>query len=279
VNAGRPRFVPFAYGFRPFFLAAGVFAVIGIGAWAWILAAGRAPFGALPPQLWHGHEMLFGFIGAAIGGFLLTAVPSWTGSRGFAGAPLACLTALWLAGRLAFAGAGHVPWPVVAALELAYLPFLAFLIGRSLLRERNRNFPMLLIVAVLWGIDAWFLYAASSADAARASLALRVGLGAVLLLVTIIGGRVVPAFTANALRRRGIETSVRTWKPVEAAAIGSMALAIVVDAAPSRRAAWLSSRPSHRAFASRAGAACALWTTRSCGYCTPPTRGCRWACC
>jgi len=147
----RARYVPFAYGFRPFFLAAGLYAVIAVGAWAWILVAGRAPFGELPPHLWHGHEMLFGFIGAAIAGFLLTAVPSWTGSRGFAGAPLVLLSALWLAGRVAFASAAVLPWPAVAAAELAFLPLLAFLIGRSLVQERNRNFPMLVIVAVLWG--------------------------------------------------------------------------------------------------------------------------------
>ena len=227
----RPRFVPFAYGFRPFFLAAGVYAIIAIGVWTGILAAGHAPFGGLPPHLWHGHEMLFGFIGAAVGGFLLTAVPSWTGTRGFAGRPLVWLAALWFAGRLALAGAGHLSWSAIAVLELAYLPLLGFLIGRTLLRERNRHFPMLLIVAVLCGIDAWFLWAAAAGNAAAASRALRIGIDLVLLLVTLVGGRIVPAFTANALRGRGIEASIRTWKPVEAAAVGLMALAIVVDAA------------------------------------------------
>ena len=225
-----PRFVPFAYGFRPFFLAAGLYAVIALAAWAWILAAGRAPFGAVPPLFWHGHEMLFGFIGAAIAGFLLTAVPSWTASRGFAGGPLVALSALWLAGRLAFAGAAVLPWPVLAAAELAFLPVLAFLIGRSLLRERNRNFPMLVIVAVLWGIDAWFLQALAASDYALASRALRAGIGVVLLLVTVIGGRIVPSFTANALRRRGIEAEIRTGPVVEAVAIASMAAAVVADA-------------------------------------------------
>jgi len=236
----RPRFTPFAYGFRPFFLAAGLYAVIAVGAWSWILAAGRAPFGELPPLLWHGHEMLFGFIGAAIAGFLLTAVPSWTASRGFAGAPLIALSALWLAGRLAFAGAAVLPWPVIAAAELAFLPLLAFLIGRSLIRERNRNFPMLAIVAVLWVIDAWFLWAIAAADYLQQSLALRTGVGVVLLLVTVIGGRIVPAFTASALRARGIAAEITTRKPVEAAAIGSMALAVVVDAlAPGQQAAGI----------------------------------------
>lgn len=236
----RARYVPFAYGFRPFFLAAGLYAVIAVGAWAWILVAGRAPFGELPPHLWHGHEMLFGFIGAAIAGFLLTAVPSWTGSRGFAGAPLVLLSALWLAGRVAFASAAVLPWPAVAAAELAFLPLLAFLIGRSLVQERNRNFPMLVIVAVLWGIDGWFLWALAAADYLQAGLALRTGIGVLLLLVTVIGGRIVPAFTANALRARGIAAEITTRKPVEVATIGSMALAVVVDAlAPGQQAAGI----------------------------------------
>ena len=225
-----PRFVPFAYGFRTFFLAAGLYAVIALLAWAWLLAAGRAPFGAVPSLFWHGHEMLFGFIGAAIAGFLLTAVPSWTASRGFAGPPLVVLSVLWLAGRVAFACAAVLPWPVLAAAELAFLPVLAFLIGRSLIRKRNRNFPMLIIVAVLWVIDAWFLQALSASDYAMASRALRSGIGVVLLLVTVIGGRIVPSFTANALRRRGIEAEIRTWRPVEAVAIGAMTLAVVIDA-------------------------------------------------
>ena len=225
-----PRFVPFAYGFRPFFLAAGLYAVVALAAWAWILAAGRTPFGAVPPLYWHGHEMLFGFIGAAIAGFLLTAVPSWTASRGFAGRPLVALSALWLAGRLAFAGAAVLSWPVLAVAELAFLPVLAFLIGRSLIRERNRNFPMLVIVAVLWGIDAWFLQALAVGDYAQASRALRAGIGVVLLLVTVVGGRIVPSFTANALRRRGIEAEIRSHPAIEAVTIVSMALAVVVDA-------------------------------------------------
>lgn len=228
--ADRPRYVPFAYGFRPFFLAAGLHAVIAVGAWAWILGSGGAPFGRMPPLLWHGHEMLFGFIGAAIAGFLLTAVPSWTGSRGFAGAPLIVLALLWLAGRVAFACAASLAWPAVAVVELAFLPLLAILIGRSLLRERNRNFPMLIIVAVLWTIDGWFLHAISSGDYPLAGKALRVGINVVLLLMTVIGGRIVPSFTANALRARGIAVEIRSRPTVEAVVIASMALAVAVDA-------------------------------------------------
>ncbi len=224
------RYAPFAYGFRPFFLAAGLMAVLAIGAWAWILATGAAPFGDLQPQLWHGHEMLFGFVGAAVAGFLLTAVPSWTGSRGFAGAPLVVLAVAWLTGRIAFAAASLLPWSVVAAAELCFLPLLAFLIGRALLRERNRNFPMLVIVALLWGIDAWFMEALRRGNPALASRALAAGIGVVLLLVTMIGGRIVPSFTANALRRRGLAAEIRSHAPLEALVVGAMALSVLVDA-------------------------------------------------
>lgn len=234
------RFVPFAYGFRPFFLVAGLYAVIAIAGWAWIFATGRVPSAALPPFLWHGHEMLFGFIGAAIAGFLLTAVPSWTGTRGFAGAPLVALAILWLAGRVAFAAAGALPPLWLAVCELSFLPLLAFLIGRTLLRTRNRNFPMLIIIAVLWAIDAWFLYAIANGELALASRALRVGIDLVVLLITVIGGRIVPNFTASALRQRGIEATIRSRPPVERVTIGSMVLMVLIDlVAPWHWAAWV----------------------------------------
>jgi len=234
------RFVPFAYGFRPFFLLAGLYAAIAMAAWLWIYARGLAPLGALPPFLWHGHEMLFGFIGAAIAGFLLTAVPSWTGTRGFAGPPLIALTVLWLAGRVAFAAAGALPPLWLAVCELSFLPLLAILIGRTLLRTHNRNFPMLIIIMVLWGLDAWFLYAIAQGDFGLASRALRVGIGLVMLLVTVIGGRIVPNFTASALRQRGIDAKIRTRAPVERLTIGSMVLMVLVDVvAPGHWAAWV----------------------------------------
>lgn len=251
-----PRFVPFAYGFRPFFLAAGVFAWLAIVAWVWMYVGGAAPLGDLPPFLWHGHEMLYGFICAAIAGFLLTAVPSWTGTRGFAGTPLVILTLLWLAGRLVFAAAAEVPPLALAIAELAFLPMLAFLIGRSLLRERNRNFPMLIIVGVLWAIDAWFLYAVTSGDFVLASRALRVGIGVVMLLVTVIGGRIVPNFTASALRRRGIAAGIRSRAVVERVTIGSMVLAVAIDIVA----------PAHWSAAAVAGIAAIAHAVRLSGW-------------
>lgn len=257
MNTGSNRFVPFAYGFRPFFLAAGLYAVVAMAAWLWMQQAGvTAPLGSVPPWLWHGHEMLYGFIVAAIAGFLLTAVPSWTGSRGYAGAPLVMLTVLWLLGRVAFASASFLGPVWLAVAELAFLPALAFLVGRTLLRNRNRNFPMLLVLAALWAVDAWFLRALALGDPAQASRALRVGIGIVLLLVTMIGGRIVPNFTANALRRRGIEAGITTRPLVERATIGAMVLLVLID----MLAPW------HLAAAAIAGFAAIMQALRLAGW-------------
>lgn len=223
------RLVPFGYGFRPFFLAAGWYALIAIGAWLWLYSGGLAPFGSLPAFQWHAHEMLYGFVAAAIAGFMLTAVPSWTGARGFAGKPLILLFCLWLGGRIAMAATGLLPLPVVAVLELAFLPALAATLAPSLLRSSNRNRPLLIVLLALWTTDAAFLYALHESDFLLASTALRAALDVVALLVTVIGGRIVPAFTASALRQRGREVRMRKNGVVEALAIGGMVLLIAAD--------------------------------------------------
>ena len=226
-----PRaFALFAYGFRPFFWAAGLFATLGVIAWLWIYTVGARTLRDLPPQLWHGHEMLYGFVGAAIGGFLLTAVPSWTGARGFAGVPLIALTAVWVAGRLAFASASILPFSVVAVCELAFLPGLAVLIAPPLLRGRNRNTRLLWVLAGLWIADLLFLIALARGEVLLARRTLLVAIDIVLLLTTIIGGRIIPAFTATALRIRGAAANMRGSPWVDAIVIGAMAGVALADA-------------------------------------------------
>src|SRR5690606_23299830 len=111
------RFALFDYGFRPFFLLAGIYAVAIVPIWLYFFAHSAPTFGSLPPMYWHSHEMLYGFVAAAIAGFLLTAVPSWTGARGFAGTPLYVLVAAWAAGRIAMATVGSVPFWITAIAE------------------------------------------------------------------------------------------------------------------------------------------------------------------
>jgi uncharacterized protein involved in response to NO len=223
------RFVPFGYGFRPFFLAAGWYAIFAIAIWTTFYLSALSPFAAVPAFLWHGHEMLFGFVAAAIAGFMLTAVPSWTGDRGFAGRPLILLIVVWLAGRLAFASAAWIPLPLLAFCELAFFPALAGTLAPSLLRTNNRNRPLLLVLLVLWATDVAFVYALWREDAFLAAMALRTALNIVLLLITVIGGRIVPSFTANALRQRGIQVEVRVRSGVERTVIGAMIALLVVD--------------------------------------------------
>ena len=223
-------FAPFAYGFRPFFLAAGWYALAAIATWGLLYRNGSAPFGRLPPYLWHGHEMLFGFVAAAVAGFMLTAVPSWTGKRGFSGRPLILLFLLWLAGRAAMASAGWLPFPVLALLELAFLPALALTIAPSLLRSSTRNRPLLAVLTALWAADTVFLYGIGSGNAWLAARALNSALDVLLLLITVIGGRIVPAFTANALRQAGIDHPVRVRTLLERLVIAAMAMLVVAGA-------------------------------------------------
>ena len=233
-----PAFALFAYGFRPFFLAAGIYALIGLIAWLWMYTTGVHPLPTQPAQFWHGHEMLYGFIGAAIAGFLLTAVPSWTSARGFAGTPLILLAALWLIGRLAFAAAAVLPLTIVAICELAFIPALAGLLAPPLLRARNRNSPLLLVLAGIWLTDVVFMHALIRDDVLLARTALLVAIDIVLLLVTVIGGRIVPAFTASGLRARGLVPHLRTSRWVDGIVIAAMTAVVFVDiVAPSHQVA------------------------------------------
>lgn len=223
------RFALFAYGFRPFFLAAGLSAVLVVPAWLVMVARGTMPLGALPPQLWHAHELFYGFVGAALAGFLLTAVPSWTGAKGFAGWPLAAVTSAWLLGRIAFALANVVPLWALAAAELAFLPGVAALLVPPLVRSRNRNTPLLLVLTALWITDAVFLAGLARQDPLLASRSLRVAIDLMLIVVTVIGGRIVPSFTANALRRRGEAPEIRSLPWLERAVIALMVAVALVD--------------------------------------------------
>ncbi|MDE2294731.1 MAG: NnrS family protein [Gammaproteobacteria bacterium] len=244
------RWQVFAAGFRPAFLAAGLAAFVLIPVWAAIFVYGAALPCPWPPTLWHAHEMMFGFIGAAIAGFLLTAVPNWTGHRAVAGAPLAVLLAVWLAARIAVATASWWPAGVVAAIDLAFFPLLATLIAPSLLRAGNRNWPLLLVLGAFTICDAIFHVELLRRDAGAAMRAILVAIDLALLLVTVIGGRIVPAFTTGALRGEGV--TMRAFPGIGPAAIVAMVAVALVDAAD----------PGGRIAAVTAGAAALIQALR-----------------
>ncbi len=223
------RFVPFSYGFRPFFLLAGIYAVFGVLSWLWVYRSGLMPLGSVPSQFWHGHEMLYGFVAAAIAGFMLTAVPSWTGSRGYAGKPLQLLVFLWLAGRLAFLFAGSLPFWLLAAIELAFVPALMLILAPSLLRTWSRNTPLLLVLLLFWAGDAMFMLGLANSETVMSARGLRVGINLVLVLLTVIGGRIVPAFTGNALRGHAVPVQMRSSALLDRFTIVAMLAYAIAD--------------------------------------------------
>src|SRR5579863_1480323 len=131
-------------GFRPFFLGAAVWGAIAIPLWLAVFAGARGLPSALPPLAWHAHEMVFGYGAAVVAGFMLTAIPNWTGRMPLQGVPLALLLALWLAGRFAVMFSAALGPQSVAALDLAYPAVFATVIAREIIAGGNwRNLPML----------------------------------------------------------------------------------------------------------------------------------------
>lgn len=221
----------FSYGFRPFFLGAGLAALLLVPLWAAGFALGLPLATSWPPTLWHAHEMLFGFVCAAIAGFLLTAVPSWTGQRGFGGGPLLTMSVLWLLGRVLTGSSAAWPFALVAAVDLAFLAALVAFLAWPLIRGNNRNTPLLLVLLALLACNGAFHLGLYRGDPALARLAVLAGINVALILVTVIGGRITPSFTATALRLRGIQGVVRAARGLTPAAVGLMVAITAVDLA------------------------------------------------
>lgn len=200
-DSDRSAAVPlFALGFRPFFLGAAAFAALAVALWA---AAYLGWLGDFAPRggwlAWHLHEMPFGFACAVIAGFLLTAVQNWTGSPGLRGAPLIALFGLWMAARIAWLWpAIPVAWAMVP--ELLFLPAVAFRVGRQLGRiYQRRNYPLVGLLVLLATADAMASVAQLQQDFALLRQAAWAALWLIGAVIVLIGGRIIPAFTANGL--------------------------------------------------------------------------------
>lgn len=219
----------FGYGFRPFFLFAGLSAPALVVVWLAVLT-GIVPLpGDVAAVSWHAHEMLFGFVIAAVAGFLLTAVPNWTGSKGLSGWPLAGLFALWVAGRFASLPALAAE-PVAAIIDVAFLPVLGAVLAHPLVRARKwSNTAFLGLLALLAAGNLlvrleWLGVAASSAAPGTA-----LAIGVVLMMVTVIGGRIVPAFTRNTLKARGDATVIPAPSRIDAATVALTAAVVATE--------------------------------------------------
>ena len=191
-----------SYAFRPFFLLNGVFAVVI--AFLWIMMLHGVWQGPANLMSWHAHEMLVGFVMAAMSGFLLTAIATWTGRPPIAGRALGWLVVAWLGGRVVMTTSGTLPTWVVAPIDLAFPLLLFLLVLQQIATAGNRrNYPLIAITAVLVLLTLLYHLGAAGVlvNAERAALYLMTH--TILLLITIIGGRVIPNFTANWLRSRG----------------------------------------------------------------------------
>ncbi|MGM0555340.1 MAG: NnrS family protein [Myxococcota bacterium] len=186
-------------GFRPFFLLAAFFSAVYLPIWLLLLDGGLQVETAWSRATWHGHEMLYGFTIAVVAGFLLTAVANWTRQETATGGLLGLLAALWILGRLAVGASGWLPPWLVAIADLAFIPALAVVLGRCLVGTKNRrNYVFLIVLTALWVANLIMHLDALGFVEGWARPALIAAVDLVIIIVLIVGGRIIPAFTRNA---------------------------------------------------------------------------------
>jgi uncharacterized protein involved in response to NO len=237
-----PRLKPYAgpplfsYGFRPFFLFGALYAGIAVLIWVPVFSGELALLTAFSPRDWHVHEMLYGYVSAVVTGFLLTAIPNWTGRLPLQGTPLIVLVAAWFAGRLAVTFSGTIGWLPAAAIDGGFLALVAAAAAREIIAGANRsNLKVVVLVALLATGNIMFHLEAHFAGAADISV--RVGLAVVMLLMTLIGGRIVPSFTRNWLARENPGRVPVPFGRFDAVVIAASAMALVFWVAIPRHAA------------------------------------------
>ena len=224
-------------GFRPFFLGGAIWAVVALAIWLATLAWQSTIPSAFDLLAWHRHEMLFGFVGAVVAGFLLTAIPNWTGRLPIAGAPLAGLFGLWMAGRFAMLFSAELGPIAAAILDVGFYLLLALVAAREVIEANNRNVPIVGLV-LLFGVANALDHLAAAGFAIDPALPWKLALALVTLMISLIGGRIVPSFTRNWLAKSGV-TQGLPGQPgrFDLAVIGLTALALLSwVAAP---AGWL----------------------------------------
>ncbi len=221
--APRPRKMPLlTAGFRPLFLAAGVWSVVALAVWMAMLSGVFALPSRFDPLSWHIHEMMYGFVLAAIGGFLLTAIANWTGQPPVAGGVLAVLSLLWIAGRaVCLVSAWFAPW-VGVVVDLAFPAALMLVALRELIAAGNRrNYALLAPLLVLVVADL-LMHLTALGVAIPFGLGWRLAMFCIVVLLSVIAGRIVPAFTRNWLAAHG-----ETRRPAEKGRLDRVALGVL----------------------------------------------------
>ncbi|MBZ9672856.1 NnrS family protein [Mesorhizobium sp. ES1-3] len=212
-----------SYGFRPFFFLGSLYAALSILLWLPMYAGELQTHSLFVPVDWHIHEMLFGYLPAIVTGFLLTAIPNWTGRLPVQGLPLLALVVLWLAGRAAVFFSADIGWEAAAVIDGSFLLAAAAAAAREIVVGRNwRNLKVLLPLVVLASANGAFhieAHVLGMSDISR-----RLGMAAAILLISLIGGRIIPSFTRNWLVR---ENPGRLPAPFDRFDIASIAISTV----------------------------------------------------
>ena len=190
----------FSYGFRPFFLLGPIYAGLAVLVWLPVFFGEITLSSVFAPRDWHVHEMLFGYLPAVITGFLFTAIPNWTGRLPIQGRPLMVLVAVWMAGRICVTFSAHTGWLAAMLVDASFLLLVAAAASREILAGRNwRNMNVVMLLVLLLAGNVAFHLEAHFHGAAE--IAIRIGIAVVVLLISLIGGRIVPSFTRNWLVR------------------------------------------------------------------------------
>lgn len=229
-----------SYGFRPFFLFGALWAAMAVAIWLPMLAGSLTLPTAFDPIQWHTHELIFGYVPAIVAGFLLTAVPNWTGRLPVTGTPLLALFALWAAGRAAILVSASLGAGLAAIIDLAFLAALAAVVAREIIAGNSlSNLKVLAAIALLFTGNAAFH--AEAVLSLGDGHGVRIGIAATLLLIMLIGGRIVPSFTRNWLVRQGPGRLPQPFGRFDMVAIAGagVALATWIVAPSAAVTAWL----------------------------------------
>ncbi|HBX39497.1 MAG TPA: NnrS family protein [Marinobacter adhaerens] len=209
----------FSYPFRIFFLSMTVLALAVIPLWVMQVNGVISLPLAMPGLFWHQHEMLFGFLSGAIAGFLLTAVCVWTQTERTHGFRLVLLWGVWLAGRVLLATGADLPFWLVQGVNLAFLPLVIVDAGWRIWHARQKRQLMIMVVlGLLWLMQIGFV--------TRLDMAFSYGaLIMAMALISIVGGRITPAFSTGWLRQRGLDSNaVKTIPALDMATVFSLLL-------------------------------------------------------
>jgi uncharacterized protein involved in response to NO len=226
-----PRYKPFdgpvlfRQGFRPFFLGAGIWAFVMVAVWLPVFRGEISIPTAFAPPAWHAHEMIFGFVIAALAGFLLTAIPNWTGRMPLQGYPLMALFAAWAAGRAAVCVSGLIGAGAAAVIDLLFLAALLAVVAREIVAGRHwRGLPFVAALAILFFANA-LTHAGAFGHAQAGGAGNRLGIGMMVFTISLIGGRIIPSFTRNWLMRQGEARMPASFGNLDRACLVTVALA------------------------------------------------------